>query len=221
MDTREMTREQISALADSELADQQVDFALAALRRADGKSDWDIYHRIGDVLRSDDMAFDMSPGFAARMAARLDAEPAIVAPLTSPGFPVTDRHVAAGGVQSGVGSRMGARRWAMPGMLAAAAMAAVAFVATPQLMVALKGDAESGTASSTAAMASAAPAVTVAASITDAAAGSIVTASAPEGVVLRDARIDDYLLAHQRFSPSLYSAAQYARSATFATDSNK
>jgi sigma-E factor negative regulatory protein RseA len=39
--------------------------------------------------------------------------------------------------------------------------------------------------------------------------------------VLRDPRIDEYLLAHQRFSPSMFSTAQYARSATFATDSGK
>jgi sigma-E factor negative regulatory protein RseA len=38
---------------------------------------------------------------------------------------------------------------------------------------------------------------------------------------LRDPGIDDYLLAHQRFSPSVYSTAQYARSATFVNDSNK
>jgi sigma-E factor negative regulatory protein RseA len=50
---------------------------------------------------------------------------------------------------------------------------------------------------------------------------AVVSANAPEGVVLRDPRIDEYLLAHQRFSPSVYSTAQYARSATFATDSNK
>jgi sigma-E factor negative regulatory protein RseA len=39
--------------------------------------------------------------------------------------------------------------------------------------------------------------------------------------MLRDPDIDDYLLAHQRFSPSVYSTAQYARSATFATDTEK
>lgn len=46
-----------------------------------------------------------------------------------------------------------------------------------------------------------------------------VVTGAPD--VLRDARIDEYLLAHQRFSPSVYSTAQFARSATFATESGK
>jgi sigma-E factor negative regulatory protein RseA len=48
-----------------------------------------------------------------------------------------------------------------------------------------------------------------------------VAASKPGTVVLRDAQIDEYLLAHQRFSPSLYSTALYARSSTFATESDK
>lgn len=46
-------------------------------------------------------------------------------------------------------------------------------------------------------------------------------ASADPVVILRDPQIDEYLLAHQRFSPSLYSTAQFARSATFAADSGK
>jgi sigma-E factor negative regulatory protein RseA len=72
MSTKEKTQEQISAFADGELAEGQVDVVLAALRRADGRADWDIYHQIGDVLRSDDMDIKLSSGFAARMAARLD-----------------------------------------------------------------------------------------------------------------------------------------------------
>jgi sigma-E factor negative regulatory protein RseA len=91
----------------------------------------------------------------------------------------------------------GYKRWALPGMVAAAATAAIAFVVTPQLMVAMKGNPASEPA------------------------GSVVTASAAQGTVLRDERIDDYLLAHQRFSPSVFSTAQYARTATFSTDSNK
>lgn len=42
-----------------------------------------------------------------------------------------------------------------------------------------------------------------------------------EVVYLRDPLIDQYLLAHQRFSPSVYSTAQYARSAAFANEKDK
>jgi sigma-E factor negative regulatory protein RseA len=198
MNTKEMTREQISALADGELADEHIELAFAALRQEGGRADWEVYHQIGDVLRSDDMAVSLSPGFAARMAARLEAEPTIVVPKPAQNRTGTD-DAKRGASQ--------ARRWAVPSMAAAAAMATVAFFTTPQLMVAWRGDND---ASQT---------MTKMASGTEQA--GVVAESAPEGVVLRDPRIDDYLMAHQRFSPSVYSSAQFARSATFASDSNK
>lgn len=201
MKTNEISREQISALIDGELSGSQIDIALAALRQSDVGAEWDIYHQIGDVLRSDDMAISLSPGFAARFAERLEAEPTIIAPAMQPIPNQAEKN----------SSVYGLKRWAVPSMITAAAMAAVAFVTTPQLMVALKGEAGRDQISSIAA----APASG------DVAAVLAVSRSAPEGVVLRDARIDDYLLAHQRFSPSVYSSAQFARSATFASDSGK
>lgn len=195
MNTKEMTREQISAFADSELACQHVDMALAVLRQSEGRADWEIYHQIGDVLRSDDMALALSPGFAARMAARLEAEPTIVAPVIP--TQSEEQTVAAATVKRTT------KRWAMPSMVAATAMAALAFITTPQLMVAMKSEPVTGELTQ----------VATSAPIPEESA--VVAASIPEGVVLRDPRIDDYLLAHQRFSPSVYSTAQYARSATF------
>ncbi|OWW19416.1 sigma-E factor negative regulatory protein [Noviherbaspirillum denitrificans] len=196
MNTNEMTREQISALADGEVQEAQLDSVLAALRYADGKKDWDIYHQIGDVLRSDDMDIKLSPGFTASFVARLEAEPTIIAPGL-----VQDVRGEGDTVR---GSK--ARRWALPSVAGAAAMAAFAFFATPQLMVALKGG-------------NLAEQSTQVASTTEQA--GVIAASAAEGVILRDPRIDDYLMAHQRISPSLYSTAQFARSANFASDSNK
>jgi sigma-E factor negative regulatory protein RseA len=218
MSTKEKTQEQISAFADGELAEGQVDVVLAALRRADGRADWDIYHQIGDVLRSDDMDIKLSSGFAARLAARLEMEPTIFAPATM-GNPAInpDSKQAAGQVMGKASSKRPIKRWAMPGIAAAAAMATVAFVTTPQLMVATTSEPAS---SNNVAVVS----PVVASNTAEVPAGSevaVVSADAPEGVILRDPSIDDYLLAHQRFSPSVYSTAQYARSATFANDSNK
>lgn len=197
MRTNEISREQISALADGELGDQQIDMAFAALKQDEVRADWELYHQIGDVLRSDDMAVTLSPSFAARMAARLDAEPTIVAP---------SRHAAEPTVRAETHSL---RRWAGPSIAAAAAMATIAFVTTPQLMVALKETPRIEVTS-----------IATAPSAIEKGSGSIAT-PAPETVVLRDPRIDDYLLAHQRLSPSVYSTAQYARSATFSSDSGK
>ncbi|HJV80539.1 sigma-E factor negative regulatory protein [Noviherbaspirillum sp.] len=195
MNTNEITREQISALADGELANQQLDMALAALRQAEGRADWEVYHQIGDVLRSVDMAAPLSAGFSARMAMRLEAEPTIVAPGLI-ACNIDERPASL------LQPRSITKRWTVPSMVAAAAVAAVAFVTTPQLIVAIKGRPDGAADSAVVAGSSAVQ-------------GSVIAASAPEGVVLRDPRIDDYLLAHQRFSPSVFSTAQYARSATF------
>jgi sigma-E factor negative regulatory protein RseA len=200
MNIKESAREQISAFADGELAEQHMDLVLASLRQTEGKDDWELYHQIGDVLRSDDMAVSLSSGFAARMAARLEMESTIVAPIHTQSVQSASSQLEEQreGLISGRRLRM-RRRWALSGMAAVAA-AAVAFVATPQLMVATSNAPASGSSASQSIM---------------------VAAQAPEGVVLRDPRIDDYLLAHQHFSPSVFSTAQYARTATFATDSNK
>jgi sigma-E factor negative regulatory protein RseA len=210
METSDMKQEEISALADGELGAPQLDAVLSALRRPNQHVTWDIYHQIGDALRSDDLGIALSPDFSARMAARLAAEPSILAPRQiSQATPVR---------------RWSLKRFAVPGMAAlAGVVASVAFVAAPQLMVALNGatggTSGSGNQTMLAVRAPAAdPAISVVAQRTPAVVGTV---AAQADVMLRDPDIDDYLLAHQRFSPSVYSTAQYARSATFATDTEK
>ena len=190
MNTKSLVRERISVFADGDTSDQQLEIALAELCSAEAKATWGVYHQIGDLLRSNDMAMPLSAGFSASMAARLAAEPALLAPV----FPVQAR-------------KSGLRRIALPGVLAAAA-AAVAFVGTPQLMVALNGSPVAG------------PAIAVM-SDSGVARTALNANAVRAGAVLRDQGIDDYVMAHQRFSPSVYSSAQYARSATFANESGK
>jgi sigma-E factor negative regulatory protein RseA len=183
-----MNREQISAFVDNESANGHVDVTMAALRQDEGRETWDLYHQIGDALRSDDLNTQLSTDFNARMFARLEAEPTIMAPAAIP---------VAAPVQKSF------KRFAMPGM-AAAAVAVIAVLVAPQMM---QNPALTASTNAVPTLASAAP--------------NTVTVASQDGEVLRDPRIDDYLLAHQRFSPSVYSTAQYARSATFAVDSDK
>lgn len=75
MYTNKKLREQISALMDDALPEADHELALAALQASDGRRAWDAYHVIGDALRAAP-APALSPGFAARLAARLAAEPA-------------------------------------------------------------------------------------------------------------------------------------------------
>jgi len=218
MNTKKTTQEQISAFADGELSGSHIDVALAALRQPDGKASWDVYHQIGDVLRSDDMAVSLSPGFAARMAARLDAEPTIVAPVSALAASRDDKRLETGA--NGMPAIRAMKRFALPG-IAAAAAAAFALVSGPQLMVAMKGEPASGDIQ--VATAPAARTVSHASIIPTAASQLVASASGnpKDAVMLRDPNIDEYLLAHQRFSPSVYSTAQFARSTMFANESDK
>lgn len=75
MDTNKKIREYISAFADGELPDADLELALAALRETDGRQAWDVYHRIGDCLRSAPGHAELSPGFAGLLADKLAAEP--------------------------------------------------------------------------------------------------------------------------------------------------
>ena len=183
MDTKTVNQ-QISAFADGELDCVQHAHLLDALRTPAARAAWNTYHEIGDVVRSSDAAIAFSPGFEARMAARLAVEPS---------------HLAAPGRVSPEAPAW--RRFGVPG----AAMAA-----TVLLAVAL-GPRFSATM----------PNFASATTVSTAATGNASTAGRVAPVVLRDSQIDEYLLAHQRFSPSLYSTAQYARSSTFASDSTK
>jgi sigma-E factor negative regulatory protein RseA len=213
MDTSKMTQEQISALADGELSDEQLTIALAALRQPGARDAWEAYHQIGDVLRSDEMAVALSTNFAARMAARLEAEPTIIAPVRTNGAQA-EREAA----NDSVSGKRTIKRFALPGMIAAA-VAALGLVSAPQLMVAMKE--RSAADGARAMLASSGSGAVTQASAVQVGALMPVSHASQEGIVLRDPRIDEYLLAHQRFSPSVYSTAQFARSATFATDSEK
>ena len=110
-------RQQISALADGELDDAQVKQALTELRDPAQQATWALYHQIGDVLRSDQMAAPVSQDFAARFAARLNAEPTLLAPAYN---------------QATRGRITTASRWST--VLAVMAAASAALFVAPQLI---------------------------------------------------------------------------------------
>ena len=227
MDTKEISREQISALADGELVDAHVSMALAVLRQPEEQVTWDLYHQIGDVMRSEEMAFSLSDGFAAKMSARLDAEPTIIAPqLTTTAaeqiiVPVAVNDARASNVVSLARKRF-VRRFVMPGAAAAAAIVAVVLVTGQQQSTTLASVPAPASVVATAATVTVPSAITTVAATSSAPQGTAsISSLAQQGEVARDPRIDDYLLAHQRFSPSMYSSTQYARSAAFAMDSDK
>lgn len=156
----------ISALVDGELEDAAAQGPLQALGgQEEARETWRRYHLIGDAMRGTPA---LSPGFQARLGARLAAEPTVLAPVRHAWQP-----------QRG--------HW----MAMAAGLAAVAFVGgvffqsvqQPALAPVAKGE----------------PAVAP-------------TAEAPAQVAPPEAA-NDYLLAHQGYSPrtTLQGAAPYVR----------
>lgn len=111
-------RVRLSSLMDGELDDAAARQALADLA-ADpaGRSDWALWHAAGDALRASEVAVFHSPAFAARVSAALAEEPFILAP----------RAVAST-------SHRTVRRIVLPGVAAAAAVAALSWVALPMML---------------------------------------------------------------------------------------
>ena len=149
--------DRISQLMDGELEGRAAETAIEALRR-DGEAwdAWRTYHAISDAMRDTPL---LSEGFTARVAARLAAEPTVLAP----------RRAAPG------------PRFALAAAASVAAVALVgwlAFAPQPQAPAA------------PAPVAVAAPAAPTAPLVT-------VTTILPKTA-------NDYLLAHQGFSPRVY-----------------
>jgi sigma-E factor negative regulatory protein RseA len=142
--------EEISRLMDGEIGDDEFDATYSRLKHPDSQAEWACYHVIGDTLRG---SCRLSSGFSQRFAARLAAEPTVLAPQPRQNRPLAYAWAAAAGV---------------------AAVALVGWVAfgTP--------DAQ------TPVMAKASEAATV-----------------RPAAVRRDTPVpNDYLLAHQEYSPS-------------------
>ncbi len=66
--------ENISALADGELAGSDIELACATLATLDGQMAWQAYYQIGAALRSQHCGAELSPDFASRLASHLVAD---------------------------------------------------------------------------------------------------------------------------------------------------
>jgi sigma-E factor negative regulatory protein RseA len=80
MEKNQKNQQYISELMDGELDTALLPSAMSSLHQASGRQQWDIYHHIGDVLRSEEMAYIPSENFSERLAAQLAKEPSFIAP---------------------------------------------------------------------------------------------------------------------------------------------
>jgi sigma-E factor negative regulatory protein RseA len=211
MKTDDTQFDNISAMVDGELSNAQWTSALARLCEAsnqDGKKTWEIYHQIGDVLRSDDLAVSLSPGFSARFSALLDAEPVVLAPKFDPVHEMPEVSNVVALKQPRV-----ARYIAMTSMAAAAA---VAFFMAPQIVPLFGGQSNSGIVISKAEQSNRIQADGIQLASNS---NNVEVQSNPGEQVemLRDPRLDSYLMAHQKFSPSIGNGTQFVTHANAVT----
>ena len=75
MNSLKRLHKQISALYDAEFEARDIEFAIAKLGGAEERAVWSVYHKIGEILRTDLAGSNLSKGFEVRMSARLAAEP--------------------------------------------------------------------------------------------------------------------------------------------------
>ena len=194
----EKIRQQISALADGELDPLQLKPLLAELRQPEARAQWDTYHRIGDVLRSEAMAREPSAGFSQRLAARLEQEPTLLAP----------RRLPAGRLH----------KWSAA--LTAVAAASLGFLLSPSLFHSLSGS----TAPSTIAFAdhsSGSEADANRYTLTPVPTALLADASDATAHAEPAAETADYILLHQNANPSLYSAPAMVRPAALSSSAKK
>ena len=205
--------ERLSALVDGELDAAALAQTCAHWREAaQVRSAWHAYHLIGDVLRSDDLACE--PGrdaaFMQALRTRLASEPVVLAPRSA------DATAALPSAARRVGGA--SRRWSW---MAPSAVAA-GFVAVAGVLLLTRAPATSSGRLAGAAMALAAqPGALAPLGAAPTLASDVAGADAPQSLVasgqlIRDARLDRYLEAHQQFagSSALGVPSGFLRSAT-------
>lgn len=201
---RARTLQDLSALADGE-GDSTALHAACVQWHSDGqlRASWHAYHLIGDVMRSEELASDgrRDAEFLQSVRERLVKEPTVLAP----------------GAAAGAGDRPARRAagwsWKAPAAVAAGFMAVAAAVIVTQGTVPASGTSGILAQSLGGAAAPAAPMVAATPPI-----GEPMTLVADRQLV-RDARLQRYLAAHQQFdtSSALGASSGFLRAATSRT----
>ncbi|WP_322033705.1 sigma-E factor negative regulatory protein [Paraburkholderia sp. J76] len=195
--------ERLSAFVDGEASAQEHLNGNFLELDGEGRAAWSEYHLIGDVLRSDDLALGQaaSRAFMTGFAARFEAEPHLLAPAGLP--------QAAAGRNERVGRILALRRRVMPSLAVAAAAATLTWIVMPQM----RGAGMAG-APQIAAVQPQDGVQRVAMNATPA-----PVTGGQDGNIIRDARLDEYLQAHQQFAqqPVISDSMPYIRSAALTT----
>ena len=222
MMTETSKKENISALLDSELDDVALDAILADLDSTESKDVWGLYHRIGDALRSDDLATSLSADFNQRFSERFANEPVILMP---------NMHIKNETKESDKPQYL--RSYLS---VATAAVAALfAFIFVPQLLQLNQTQVQTAQMSGGNSLGFSNKLQLASASVTPGLSAQVGAQNEPSAdlsklanerqgaqvEMLRDPRIDSYLIAHQKFSPAISAGAQYVTRANAVSGSSE
>lgn len=203
LDLREVRSEQLSALADGQLQGDEFAAALAWAAEDDGRDTWGVYHLVGDVLRSSDLARPVNPAFLSRLRDELAKE----TPPQRPQAPVELDPLDHVAVHLPEAANASVFRWKMvAGFASLAAVTAIGWTSLSQLQGAGGPGAQLAASSPERATAQGAPVVAVA-------------DADGQQVMIRDPRLDELLAAHKQFgsTSALQMPAGFLRNATFET----
>lgn len=196
-------REQLSALADGELKGDDWSQALAFACDEEGQATWELYHLVGDVLRSPDLAQATDSAFLARLRTELAQEPVVPRRLEAVAQPTV---VASVPDQVDAAANASVFRWKMvAGFASLAAVAAIGWTSLATLQGGGSGaGAQLASAPERAVAEQGAPVIAVA-------------DSDGQQVMIRDPRLDELLAAHKQFgsTSALQMPAGFLRNATF------
>lgn len=216
-------KELLSALVDGELSGDALAQAVAWAEEGEGHSNWQLYHLVGDVLRSPELAHHSQHDLLSGLRAQLAQEP----PLRLQSAPLEQLAVAQPPLTSAARSvvrdpvaNAAVFRWKVAaGFASVAAVAALGWS-----LVAVPADHASQLAQAPATLV--APTLQVAQrpamsqASTAAADSAVIAVSTGNGneVILRDPRLDELLAAHRQFGSkaALQMPADFLRNASFA-----
>ena len=193
--------EQLSALADGQLQDEAFARAMELAGTSDGLATWQIYHLVGDVMRSSELARPADMTFLSELRVKLAAEP-LGAELATGALAQVAAHHDAPAMSSANASVF---HWKVAaGIASLAAVAAIGWHTYAGLP---------GGAVGAAPQLAAAPAVNGAPEP----ALALAEGGTAQSVMIRDPRLDELLAAHKQFgsTSSLQMPAGFLRNATF------
>lgn len=244
MSTVAKANAELSAMMDGELSDAQIDQMLAQMGSdSDLRQSWDVYHAASDAIASDDLAMKMSDDFLSTMSARLAVEPVVLAPNQSMRSeqPI---QLATTNAQGWGGRLSGTKISLSLALTSVAATLMLALLMVPQITPLLQGTHSSPSLAKTESGEESPFSTSIKLANNangngsgHASLGASMSASTNAGnrdaefaprledqvEMLRDPRLDSYLLAHQKASPTLDNGGRYIKRAnvTASTDNEK